>query len=508
MELPSAGPAVVDAGQGNQPAVDGQIVVGVRAPDQEGTVDVECEADGVAVSRLEVHAQRSVQDRGKARATVSGSGRHQPQSSSHEGKGFASAEVVAGYQGHAQVAKRPCAHGEIQALVAIEVLDGDPEGGDPTEGDADPYPLPGLRALGAHGHGQRRRQQRGDEKGPGRVAGAGDSGAHHGSRSIGRRAGPVYACGWSVAAAIALGLAACAPPDRPHRLGHELPGAVLELLAPDTVTSAWVGDGVWYRYLWAEGGPWAVHLLEADLTRCDLALRALQAEARLTGGLGHETVSSMVARAGGAVMGAVNADFFTPDGRTVGSEVTGGRVWAARSRPAFAWQPGADPWMGSASVNGDSLWVGWWVHLESRDAPMEVVGGFPKLLEAGGRVQELGVSAATRHPRTGVAYESRRGRLWFVVVDGRQAPYSVGMTLPELTDLLVALGADEALNLDGGGSSVMVVRGRVRNRPSDEEGERPVVNALAVVRDGSGCGTGSARGQPAPRVLQDTRIPN
>ncbi|NJD19939.1 MAG: phosphodiester glycosidase family protein, partial [Gemmatimonadetes bacterium] len=79
------------------------------------------------------------------------------------------------------------------------------------------------------------------------------------------------------------------------------------------------------------------------------------------------------------------------------------------------------------------------------------------------------------------------GRLWLVVVDGRQAPHSLGMTLPELTELLEALGAEEALNLDGGGSSVMVVRGAVHNRPSDEAGERAVVNALALVRDPAAC---------------------
>ena len=61
------------------------------------------------------------------------------------------------------------------------------------------------------------------------------------------------------------------------------------------------------------------------------------------------------------------------------------------------------------------------------------------------------------------------------------------MTLPELTTLLEALGVTEALNLDGGGSSVMVVRGTALNRPSDAEGERAVVNALALERDFSGC---------------------
>jgi exopolysaccharide biosynthesis protein len=106
--------------------------------------------------------------------------------------------------------------------------------------------------------------------------------------------------------------------------------------------------------------------------------------------------------------------------------------------------------------------------------------------------------AASRHPRTAVGYDPRGDRLWLVVVDGRQGDYSTGMSLPELTTLLEALHADEALNLDGGGSSVMVVRGRAVSRPSDSSGERPVVNALLVVDDPSRCGSGLRTGSARP----------
>jgi exopolysaccharide biosynthesis protein len=61
------------------------------------------------------------------------------------------------------------------------------------------------------------------------------------------------------------------------------------------------------------------------------------------------------------------------------------------------------------------------------------------------------------------------------------------MSLPDLVGLMEALGATEALNLDGGGSSVMVIRGQVVSRPSDMEGERPVANALAVRKDPAFC---------------------
>lgn len=80
-----------------------------------------------------------------------------------------------------------------------------------------------------------------------------------------------------------------------------------------------------------------------------------------------------------------------------------------------------------------------------------------------------------RAPRTGVGL-TLDGHLLAMVVDGRQE-HSMGMTLGELAESLRALGATEALNLDGGGSSTMVIDGVVMNRPSDGR-ERSVSNAL------------------------------
>ena len=72
-------------------------------------------------------------------------------------------------------------------------------------------------------------------------------------------------------------------------------------------------------------------------------------------------------------------------------------------------------------------------------------------------------------------------------MDGRQDPHSVGMTLPEIARLFESAGIDEALNLDGGGSSALVLGHSYVNRPSDATGERPVVNALALVTDLTWC---------------------
>jgi hypothetical protein len=281
----------------------------------------------------------------------------------------------------------------------------------------------------------------------------------------------------------------CEPPDTPPALAQRTPRPLLDLLAPDTVRTERIGAGVWYQYLWSGEGPWAVHLVEVDLGRCDLALRTLRARAREAGGRGREAVSSMARRAPDGVLAAVNADFFTGEGAALGTEVASGRVTTVRERPSLAWRPGRLPWIGTVRVEGDSLWAGWL--LGADDGETEVVGGFPELLDRGRVVGDLGVSArpafaAVRQPRTGVGVDPLRNRLWLVVVDGRRPSHSVGMSLPELAEVFQALGAREALNLDGGGSSVMVVRGETRSRPSEEE-ERTVVNALAVVRDLSGC---------------------
>lgn len=273
-----------------------------------------------------------------------------------------------------------------------------------------------------------------------------------------------------------------------------LPAPALTLLTPDTVREAQLHPGVVYRYLWSGLGPWAVHLVQArPRARCELGLEVLRAAARESGGQGHEPVSGMVARAEEWVLAAVNADFFTPEGGVVGTEVTDGSVGAAEERPTLAWRPGAEPWIGVADVVASEVRLGWAVDRARGDGATEAVGGFPDLIDAGRRVGDLGVAArpafaAARHPRTAVGWDSGTGTLWLVVVDGRQPPHSAGMTLPELAALFEALGVDEALNLDGGGSTTLVLGGQPVNRPSDASGERAVVNALALVVDPSLCG--------------------
>ncbi|MGZ0087157.1 phosphodiester glycosidase family protein [Caldibacillus thermoamylovorans] len=111
----------------------------------------------------------------------------------------------------------------------------------------------------------------------------------------------------------------------------------------------------------------------------------------------------------------------------------------------------------------------------------EALGGRYRLV-AGGQVQSFAIAGA--HPRTAVGID-RDGNVMLVVVDGRQPTHSQGMTLNEMAKLMGELGAVDAMTLDGGGSSTLVVRQpngqlKVENKPSDGF-PRPVANALLVV---------------------------
>jgi hypothetical protein len=114
-----------------------------------------------------------------------------------------------------------------------------------------------------------------------------------------------------------------------------------------------------------------------------------------------------------------------------------------------------------------------------------IVGGGPLLVTAGKAAASAESEQFTadfsrkRHPRTALGIRGD-GQLVLATVDGRQPQKSAGMTIEELTALMIELGCVEAINLDGGGSTTMVVNNRVVNNPSDAAGERPVSDALLV----------------------------
>lgn len=118
----------------------------------------------------------------------------------------------------------------------------------------------------------------------------------------------------------------------------------------------------------------------------------------------------------------------------------------------------------------------------------EVVGGAGRLLRNGvfdstGIIKSERLASnflTTRHPRTFVGFDRDTSKLFFCTVDGRQE-LSIGMSFQEMADFLLSIGVWNAINLDGGGSTTMVVEGQIMNSPSDRTGERPVANTLQVI---------------------------
>jgi hypothetical protein len=105
------------------------------------------------------------------------------------------------------------------------------------------------------------------------------------------------------------------------------------------------------------------------------------------------------------------------------------------------------------------------------------IGGGPTLVRHGKAQQWNGNQP--RHPRTAIGWNATN--LFLVQVDGRQGRLSVGMSFPELAEYMVKLGCDEAMNLDGGGSSTLWAFGQVMNSPCYGH-ERDTANALVIIR--------------------------
>lgn len=121
---------------------------------------------------------------------------------------------------------------------------------------------------------------------------------------------------------------------------------------------------------------------------------------------------------------------------------------------------------------------------EVKDNLEEALGG-NAILVKDGKVFETPQTGADREPRTAVGIK-KDGKVFFIAVDGRQEPYSAGISMGELAELMISMGAVQALNLDGGGSSTYISRTagtdtlELKNRPSDGQ-ERRVANSWLVV---------------------------
>lgn len=131
----------------------------------------------------------------------------------------------------------------------------------------------------------------------------------------------------------------------------------------------------------------------------------------------------------------------------------------------------------SSLVVGETVSLTWWFQHWPEVA--DSLGGWPPLLHQGERrVEPCSESICFRHPRAGVGVTAT-GKVLLVVVDGRRKG-SKGLTLVQFAKLFRLVGATSALNLDGGGTAEMWLRGKVMNNPSDGH-ERPTASAILVL---------------------------
>lgn len=121
--------------------------------------------------------------------------------------------------------------------------------------------------------------------------------------------------------------------------------------------------------------------------------------------------------------------------------------------------------------------------------PVQAIGAGPLLIKDGVYLNnweaELfdaasGVGPTANHPRSAVAYHPS-GHVVFFVCEGRnKTPSTPGLTMKDMADLFLDLGCTDAINLDGGGSSCMLIRGQETIIPSDNGIQRTVTNAIAL----------------------------
>jgi exopolysaccharide biosynthesis protein len=159
-----------------------------------------------------------------------------------------------------------------------------------------------------------------------------------------------------------------------------------------------------------------------------------------------------------------------------GPAVTDGKLWGPTTRPRAAFLIDEKKHPAVARV------------MDPPKDAQEVVGGSDIIVKRGKNVAPPGDKpgfARGPHPRTAVGIADGGSTLVLVVVDGRRKGEAVGMSLQEVGDVMLKYGCTDAVNLDGGGSSVLAIRDprsrkmQICNTPSDGR-ERSVANVLGV----------------------------
>lgn len=214
-----------------------------------------------------------------------------------------------------------------------------------------------------------------------------------------------------------------------------------------------------------------VHIVQIDLTNPKVKFRASASQER------GMTPSEFAAKTG--AIAVINGDFFDAAQRTIGLAAGLGSVWPNTAD--------TKEWSFLACADNNSCFIDPYKTVTPHQpAWTSVVGGWQLLIDpdfewSKAEDSECGDFCLVEHPRTAVGLNSDRSKMWWVMVEGRQGPLT-GLSLANTTRIFKKLGATWALNMDGGGSSGLILNGRrINGRPFNEPQERRVANCLAVI---------------------------
>ena len=188
----------------------------------------------------------------------------------------------------------------------------------------------------------------------------------------------------------------------------------------------------------------------------------------------------------------VNGDFFEARGVNDGEGTNSAfrpDLWALVEGPAVTdgkiWSTCTDARPSLVVHKNRSVTIQNLTHPNADD--WEVIGGNTMLVRDGIAVPHQN---RAHHPRTAAGLDAAGTKLILLVVDGRKPGVAVGMSYDELAAEMLRLGCRQAVNLDGGGSSVMAIRNpitgkfHILNEPTDGH-ERPVADVLGISVDKS-----------------------
>ncbi|MDA0321228.1 MAG: phosphodiester glycosidase family protein [Verrucomicrobia bacterium] len=244
-------------------------------------------------------------------------------------------------------------------------------------------------------------------------------------------------------------------------------------------------DPVQYRHIVRTSPrPLQIHVLRVDLTHPGVEVVSIIADDPDGGGRAHSVMTDpleLASRPG--IVAAINANAFgVLDGSEDEYETT---YVAGRPTRIVGWAETGGQRFSRPQKGYFSFWVddtGVKIYNLGKPKPAKhALAGFGRLMQDGEITEQR---SGPLHPRSAVGYDAARSALVLVVVDGRQNGYSEGMTQIELANLMQELGCATALNLDGGGSSILLLADdsgalEVKNQPSDGS-RRPIPVMLGI----------------------------